>query len=344
MKTKILILISLITSFYVKADQIFLTHDNDFLAIENEDENYTGGLNLEVLFDKFNFKQPFFELKDSYNLQSISFGGVGYTPQDLASSTPIVGDRPYSSMVFLSFGKTSIKLDNSESLTSKFYIGNMGGSGPGRVQYFLHDVNAFGSTRPNPQGWHNQIGYDGSLVLNYNVRYLRRFKKEQSVNSSFFNNVSYTLGADVGNYMINFQGGFFMDLININSYPTLGYRNIVVPTKSNLKSIYSEKKNFRANLFFNPFVRVVGYNSTLEGLLFNDNSVYKIPHNDINRLIFEFNAGISIVGWERFHLKYTFTARTQEFTGAKKMHYWGAITLGFSPKRWMNTTNPIPTK
>lgn len=344
MKTKILIIVALIISLFTKAEQVFLTHDNDVFAIENEDENYTGGLNLEVVLDKFNFKQPFFELKDSYNLQNISVGGVGYTPQDLVSTTPVKDDRPYSSMVFFSFGKTSIKLDNSESLTSKFYIGNMGGSGPGRVQYFLHDVNALGSVRPNPQGWHNQIGYDGSLILNYNIRYLRRFKKEQSANNSFFKNMSYTLGADLGNYMVNFQGGFFLDVVNINSYPTLGYKNIVVPTKSNKKSIYSEKKKFRANLFLNPFVRVVGYNSTLEGLMFNDNSVYKIPHNDVNRLIFEFNTGISIIGWDRFHLKYTFTARTKEFNGGKKIHYWGAVTLGFSPKRWMSSVNPIPTR
>ncbi|TDQ28586.1 lipid A-modifier LpxR family protein [Tenacibaculum caenipelagi] len=316
--------------------QIFITHENDFLAIDNKDENYTGGLNIELLFEKFNFKQPFYELKDSYNMQTISLGGVGYTPQDLTSVIPVIGDRPYSSLVYLVFGKNSIKLDNSESISSKFLIGNMGGSGPGRVQYFLHDVNFLGSARPNPLGWHNQIGYDGSLVLNYNVRYLKRLNKKLTPQSSFFKNTSYTVGVDLGNYMINLQGGFFVDIVNLNSYPTLGYRNIMIPTKSNFKSNYIEKKNFRGSFFINPFVRIVGYNSTLEGLMFNDKSVYTIPHSEVNRVLFEFNTGIRLLLWERFHLKYTFTARTQEFTGGKKMHYWGGVTIGYTPKKWIH--------
>ena len=65
--------------------QITLTHENDFLGTYNNDENYTGGFNLEIVFPKSRIMQPFFELNNGKNFNSFSLGGTGYTPQDLAS-------------------------------------------------------------------------------------------------------------------------------------------------------------------------------------------------------------------------------------------------------------------
>ena len=52
--------------------QILLTHENDFLFINNNDENYTGGLNLELTTSKWSIWQPFIRLSPDNNYQKIS--------------------------------------------------------------------------------------------------------------------------------------------------------------------------------------------------------------------------------------------------------------------------------
>ena len=327
--------------------QIALTHENDFLFINNNDENYTGGLNLELTMSKWNIWQPFIELSPENNYQKISFGGSGYTPQDLESTEVVLGDRPYASSVFTSLGLLSLNESKDASLISKLYLGIIGSSGPGKVQYFLHDNHFFGSTRPNPQGWENQIGYDGALLLNYNVRYMESlFKTSNDSRDLTILRPYWTAGLDLGNYMINGQLGLYIDLLNLNSFPIFGVDNSPVPTIASISRIspYHEEDHFvlkdipmfRMNLFINPFIRLVGHNATLEGLLFNDDSVYIIDGSDVNRLLFEFSGGMNLVIKNNFYLRYTIFLRSREFEGGKPMHYWGGLTIGFSPKKWFN--------
>jgi hypothetical protein len=317
--------------------QTLLSVDNDFLGVNNKDENYTGGAKLEVQFPALKFWQPFYKFKNENCIQinRIGFGGTAYTPQDLVSIDVVSGDRPYASLLFLNFGLNSYDLINSQSIQSELIIGNMGSSAPGNAQAYIHENKWFGSERPVPLGWDNQIGYNGSFILNYNLRYLKSLKFfSTNSNSNDFNWVQTNLVGkfDLGNYMINLQGGFKLNLINLNSTILNDYYpNIIgfVPVESTYKKV-------RFNVFIEPNVRIVGYNATLEGLLFNDKSIYKIEHSDIRRVLFELNTGFNLQLFDMFYFRYSFFGRSQEFEGGKPFHSWGGITLGFSTSRWNN--------
>lgn len=342
MKKYILLIILILTSVKLfaqgkKGFQVLIGHENDVFGPNNRDENYTGGLKLEVLTPQWGqFWQPFFRFKQvkSLNIQRIAFGGTGYTPQDLAASTIVLNDRPYASLVYGSIGNTSYSPTNKWLVQSDLIIGWMGTKSPGQLQAYLHRNNWLGSTRPVPLGWDNQIGFDGAMIANYNTRvqyFLSDYNPKSKVS---FVQTSLTGRLDVGTYMINLQGGFKLNLLNWNSSILHDY-NPSHPT-FNEEDFTVQPKKLRFNLFIEPQMRLAAYNATLEGLMFTDNSVYTIPSSEVNRLLFELNTGINIQFYDLIYVKYMLFLRSREFEGGKPLHAWGGITLGLSPSRWNN--------
>lgn len=342
MKRFILFLFLLSSSFVYsqgkKGFQLLLTTDNDFLGINNKDENYTGAIKIEVITPELKWKWlPFYKFKvdEVLNVQRFAVGGNAYTPQDLTSKDVIIGDRPYASLLFFNFGNTSYNISKNLILQSDLMIGSMGTSGPGNAQAYIHRHHWFGSTRPIPQGWDNQIGFNGAFIVNYNTRLQGRLSKREESNSDFkWFQANWVAKADIGNYMINLQGGIKLNLLNYNSGILQDF-NPDLPTlrKLNIAAI-SSKKCLRFNLFFEPHARIAVYNATLEGLMFNDHSIYKIDHSEVKRLLFEINTGVNLLLGDFLYLRYSLFGRSREFSGGKPFHSWGGITIGLSPARW----------
>ncbi|OXG05101.1 uncharacterized protein DUF2219 [Flavobacterium araucananum] len=313
--------------------QVLLTTENDFLGIDNKDENYTGAAKIELLTPEIKWKWlPFFKFKQDstvLNIQRFGFGGTAYTPQDIATSEVVMGDRPYASLTFFSFGNVCYNDTKKFVLQSDLIIGSIGSPGPGNVQTYIHKNHWFGSERPEPQGWDNQIGFNGSLIINYNTRLEKLIRLKES-KSNFQWLIPYWVAkADIGNYMMNLQGGVKLDLLNLNS-------GILQDYIAGLPTFVEEttKKDIRFNFFIEPSFRIAAYNATLEGIMFNDKSIYKIEHSQVNRLLFEVNAGVNLLLGDFFYAKYSFYGRSQEYSGGKSFHTWGGVTIGFSPSRW----------
>lgn len=111
---RIPLLLILLSSFCAsgqgKGAQGVLSTDNDYFGIGNEDENYTGGLKVEILVPEVIKWLPFFKFNrgdKSLTINRFGIGGTAYTPQDLAAVEPVIGDRPYASLVFVNIGNSS---------------------------------------------------------------------------------------------------------------------------------------------------------------------------------------------------------------------------------------------
>lgn len=350
-----LLIIILFISFDLNAQgkgfQLILTTENDFLGINNDDENYTGSLKFEAQFPEVAKWFPFLKFRkpgESLTIQRAGIGGTAYTPQDLAPSEPVINDRPYASLMFVNFGNTSYNLEFGTVLQSELVIGFVGTSLPGNAQAYIHEHRWFNTDRPIPMGWDNQIGYNGSFVINYNARIEHPIIPgiNAQSNCSWFQ-VRARAGIDLGNYTANLRAGFKINMVNLNpglmqdyapaipgaSIYKSGTNSIIGNEKSSSKSAAFAEK-FRMNVFLLPEIRVVGYNTTLEGLMFDDNSVYKVSHGDVTRLAFDVSAGVNFLFNDRIYLKYVMYGRSQEYRGGKNFHYWGGISLGYSPARW----------
>jgi hypothetical protein len=338
----ILILIPLFSyAQYEKGVMVIFNTENDFLGINNKDENYTGAVKLEVQFPNPKKIIPQLRFKDSAstNIFRIGIGGTAYTPQSLELSEVSVGDRPYSSLVFINIGNTSFSKINKNRLQTDWIVGLMGTDILGNAQSHIHENHWFGSTRPVPLGWDNQIGYNKYLILNYNTVY------EQNL-TSLFDNLLIINGlgkVDLGNYMINVQTGLKLSFLNFNydtmsengtSIPKFYKPNISSPSKDDDTESEKKSKCIRFNIFAQPELRYAAFNATLEGRIFADSDKYTIASSDVKRFLFEINTGINLIVHDNVYINLSIAGRTQEFEGGKKFHSWGGFTIGFSPQKW----------
>ena len=172
-------------------------------------------------------------------------------------------------------------------------------------------------------------------MINYNVRMQGQLYPQPTEQFSSFRlvDVSWVGKADLGNYMINLQGGLKFDLFNYRMGYLQDY-NPSLPTIMFNETSAEKKRWLRFNFFVEPDIRFAAYNATLEGLMFNDHSIYKIDHKDVNRILFEISGGLNVLLWDVVYLKYTLWGRSQEFSGGKSFHSWGGVTLGLSPAKW----------
>ena len=96
---------------------------------------------------------------------ALSFGLLIFTPSDLRDREPVIGDRPYASLFFLSAGRRYVTADGSTAYDSSFTVGALGLAAARAVQDVLHD--ATGSIRP--EGWGHQISSGGEPTALYSI-------------------------------------------------------------------------------------------------------------------------------------------------------------------------------
>lgn len=321
-----------------KGFQVLVTLDNDLLGIANKDENYTGGLKIELITPRNKITAlPFFTFKDrgALNLLRFAVGGTAYTPQDLSNQNIVFGDRPYASLLFFSAGNTSYSPDKKWLVQSDIQAGAMGAKGPGTAQAYIHSNQWFGSTRPVPNGWSNQVGNQGAVIVNYNTRvqkYLWGTNKMKPHSNVEWLQVNVVGKLDIGNYMTNLQAGTKLSFLNLNTGILQEYNPDIMTIAPASSS--SLRKKIRLYLFAEPHIRFAAYNATLEGLLTNDHSVYTIDHGDVKRILFEINVGVNLLLGDVLYLRYSFYGRSREFTNGKSFHTWAGVTVGVSPSRW----------
>jgi len=90
---------------------------------------------------------------------------------------------------------------------------------------------------------------------------------------------------------------------------------------------FGETEKWQLYLDFKPAVKVVGYNATLQGGIFNE-SPYTIDASDINRFVGVVEVSLN-ASYKNFYLNATYTWNSNEFETATS-HQWGSIGLGWA--------------
>lgn len=174
-----------------------INFDEDFLAFfDNQDRNYTGGLSVDFFRDRdlpvcrytvINFDNLIGYLgkpihltphKGRINIISgISVGVTGFTPDRLNEPAVIYDDRPYASLTYINFVRTSLtKAGNRDPskarslVSTDFTVGILGLHLYHGLQSGIHVIQRKINGRPtpyDPKGWNNQISNGGEPTLNY---------------------------------------------------------------------------------------------------------------------------------------------------------------------------------
>jgi lipid A 3-O-deacylase len=277
------------------------TWDNDLL--DYTDHYFTNGIGFE-LFHPVISASPLARLlpglKYSINYYGLSFIQNMYTPLKLNRPEVLVGDRPFASYLVLGHQRISLSPEKHRRLQTEISIGVIG---PGALGNFAQDM----IHTEAPTGWQYQVRND--FVLNYSMRYDHGLYNGKSLK------IAAVGGGQAGTLYDNIMGGLFLQVGRANDR----YGSIFQTS--------GPQKPYRKRIcyYFSLDVinKVILYDATLEGGMFNDESVYTIESDQVKRYVFTGKAGFGI-GFGKYSLEAEQVFLTPEFDGGRR-HMWFRI-------------------
>lgn len=320
------------------------------LAKKNEDRNYTMGGALFASNNRWADRKFFYPLKIAGNLftrfsrseqpdanATISVGVTAFTPRYLEDNEAdslyyMVNDRPFASLTFLSFKRQAASQYRVE--TNQFVFAALGLGIAREVQTYIHKNHWFGSTRPIPTGWKNQVsnGFEPTFLFSNKADILLNpssLNHADCISSQFILSREYRVGYYTGaNAAIAMRFGK-LDPRRWASYDMyqLNYASQALPEKQKLKwQLYTQ---------FLARPNIVLYNAALNGQF--RHSFHTFSFSEIQHVVVEGFGGLgaTVVNCKRnfsVDLMAYISGRTPEFKTSlsNRSHLWGGVQLLFT--------------
>lgn len=307
---------TLFRSMITLSPESFLTINFDNDILNYTDRFYTNGIKIDWISPALRFN-PLRRLMIPYWGGGVNYYGLSlvqnmYTPSTTKIGGILYGDRPYSA--YLSLGSYKITNDPVHRFrqTSEIIAGIIGpGSNGEWVQRAFHNSVP---TNHEPLGWEYQVKND--LVLNYTLTY------EKGVYSGRNLDLQLNAATQLGTLYCNTSGGAMVRAGWFNPW----FSNLGIARKRDL--IAGKLRRFQVYFFARGSGRLVGYDATLQGGIFNKSSIYVIPAADLNRLVFQSSAGVS-VSVDGFRLNFEQFLLSPEFRDGL-WHKWVHLSLFFA--------------
>jgi lipid A 3-O-deacylase len=262
---------------------------------------------------------------------SAGLGQTMYTPTNLATRAPIVGDRPYGGWLFgtMMFDATRLKTNDHVEL----YLGVIGSHAfAEQAQVFIHRHITPQAT--DPRGWNNQIGEWPAVLATYE-RSVKIFPRRTSSGVDWFD-VTPALGASAGNVFVNGSAtatvrlGYDLPQRFVRPIRAVPF-SLRAPVSSDARvaAVAPTVRNWDAHVFVVGNVAYVARNIFLDA----EDTTYRIEREPNVR---EYRAGGTVrVG--RFRIAYQHTWRSSEFTAQLRRprsapgQSWDTIVISVGP-------------
>jgi hypothetical protein len=231
----------------------------------------------------------------------------GFTPLSIADSRIRRGDRPYAAYLYVSAYRISNQEAKKQRFTTAFDVGFIGPAAGGKpIQTKLHEWT--GATLP--RGWDYQVRSD--VVLGY-----RAFYEKQLLAAGGLVELIGTAEASLGTlYTYAGAGGKLRIGWFAPYFSSLDAAAATRPASSRRWQCYGQ-----ATLEG----RLVGYDATLQGGLFNHSSPYTLAASSVRPAVLR-GAGSLVVAHNGLSFTATATYLGPEFAGGRP-HRWGTLGL-----------------
>jgi lipid A 3-O-deacylase len=284
-------------------------YENDFFSAT--DRYYTQGIQV-VFIHKLVKYSPLSKTliplgKNSRNYYGIQAEQDCFTPRSIRHEEIFYGERPFCATAFVSHSLRSLDPVKKQSLNTQLDIGGLGPCARCEdEQKAIHKalVNIY------PLGWEHQIRND--VILNYRASF-----EKGIVNTRSFELMGIT-AARLGTLYTDLGLGIHARFGKMNPY----FNNLGLS-----KSPWKKKSNhkFSAYAFLKANGRLVGYNASLQGGLFNRTSVYTVSPGNVSRVVIDGMGGV-VMAYKRVSLEYSKAYITPEFKGGFD-HGWGRCVI-----------------
>jgi len=283
------------------------TFAND--AFFRTDYYFTQGMTLRVVLPGLRHS-PINRILGPVPEGSIRHHGVqlhydGFTPLRIQDDFIRRNDRPYASYIYANFFRVATLPTRRLRLTTALNLGFIGpAAGAKGFQTKLHAL----LDSPTPRGWDYQIQND--LVLGYGARLEKQvlavgrgLELVGAANASLGTLQTY-VGAG-GRLRAGLLHPYLTDLGVAGKTGRAGQRRTQLYAEGQVEG------------------RLVGYNATLQGGLFNSSNSYTLSASAINRGVLR-GTGTLGVGFEGVRLEISGVWVSPEFSGARS-HRWGQL-------------------
>lgn len=274
------------------------TWDNDLF--DYTDHYYTNGAGFELIHPAIG-SSPIARilpgLHYSNNYYGLTLVQNMFTPLKLNKTEILVGDRPFASYLVMGHQRTSLSPEKNQRLFSELILGVIGPGSFGNIsQDMIHNET--------PVGWMYQVEND--FIANYDILF------DQGLYSKNGIEIAAVAAIQAGTLYDNISAGFYFQAGRANDR-----YNSVFQTTGPQKPF---GKRIRYYFSLEMMNRMVFYDATLQGGMFNKESIYTINNKDIERYVFSGSAGFGL-SLGKYSLELTQVFLSPEFEGGRK-HLW----------------------
>ena len=228
----------------------------------------------------------------------------GFTPLNINQARIRVGDRPYAAYFYVSLYRASNQAEKKQRLTTALDVGYIGPAAGGKaIQTEIHKLANF----ITPRGWDNQVRAD--VVLGYRVAY----EKQLLAISRTVEGIG-TAEASLGTlYTYAEVGG----LLRIGHFAPYFANPVVCPTpRAGGWQCYGQAT---------VSGRLVGYDATLQGGVFDRSSPYTLATSQVQRAVLR-STGAFVLAHGALSYSATAVYVRPEFAGGRS-HRWGVLSV-----------------
>ena len=291
-------------SFPAPESYLKLNYDNDFFSAT--DRYYTQGIQVQFIHRIMRYSPFSYALirlgKKSRNYYGLNLEQDCFTPKSIRYDTINYLERPFAATAFFSHFLVSLDAGKKQLLQTQLDLGVIGPCARCEdEQKAIHKA----LVNIRPLGWEAQIAQD--LIINYRATYEKA--------------IVYTRFAELMGSATVRAGSLYTDG-SLGMHFRAGWMN---PYFNNLGIEKNGGRKFQLYVFFRAQARAVGYNATMQGGLFDRNSIFTIPDKDISRLVYDGTAGVHVV-IKRVRLEYSRSYITPEFIRGVD-HGWGRVAV-----------------
>ncbi len=310
--------------------------DQDLIAPNNEDRDYTQGLSFEWFTEERDpnaYPNDLWGFSHAHELldgaastlslrqadgqaklvTSMGLGSIAFTPDNIAAAAPVTNERPYSNLFY--YTQRRIQESPDGSVGTELRLGMLGTNVASYAQTKIHQANrvAFNSDQPvDPNGWGNQISDGGELTFLYRV------SSDRIVSRGEWHDLALTSDVNLG-YQVNGSLGFTYRLGRMENgthstpFDPMSRANFVPALAPGDQYFFCAAR-----------VRGVAYDALLQGQL--KHNAYDLRTRDVSRVVVQAALGLSTSFSRSHQLTYSVTARTHEFADQRRTHWWGGLT------------------
>ena len=303
--------IRIINSYISPARQFWLMFDNDIFS--NTDRYYTNGVVLGITAPGLvNLPLNFLMVSPRRNnvvSASLSLHHAMFTPFTTKTAPTLENDRPYASTLFFRYSQTSDDALSGLRISSSIDAGVIGDAALGR--YFQSSVHAVVPTNDEPLGWETQIKND--LVLNYALTLQKQLYKAGLTEI-------YAQGSA--------NAGTLHTRVGVGLEAVAGvFSPVITPLPYTYEELQKSRQKLQFGLKGGFDFRIIGYDATLQGGVFNNSNTFALKPEEIERMVAHVHLGL-FVRYKKMGINLTQFYLSPEFKEGKQ-HLWGQIALEY---------------